>query len=575
MGIVVTEGDSLTAGYGVASSGNYPAQLAALMPTWTVANVGQNSAALTGMTTRATSQVDSLHSAGGYIVLWGGTNDMYAGASAATAYSRYVAYCQARQAVGWNVVAVTVLPRSHAGLPADFESSRQTFNANIRSNWPTFADALADVASDTRIGDLGAEENTAYYLSDLVHLNSTGYSIVANIVHVSILEFLGVLGMAASDARPIPRKNTAFRVTFPIFDADGDLVTGAAGLGSEVSIDGGTFSDCTNEATEIATSSGMYYLDLTSGELNGDTVTIIVKTSTSGAKTTPIIIYPEEAGDVRVAVVSIADNAITASAIASDAITAAKVASDAVAEIQSGLATPTNITAGTITTVTNLTNAPTSGDLTATMKTSVTTAATAATPTVAAVTGNVGGNIVGSVASVTAGVTLADSAITAAKIASDAITAAKVAADAVAEIQGGLATAAALATVDTNVAAILADTGADGVVVASGSKAGYSLASDQSGVTVGTVNALGTQAKADVNAQVVDTLSVDTYAEPTSTPSATASLVAKIGWLMKLARNKLTQNSTTQTLYADDGTTAQNTAAVTDDGDVFTKGEWS
>jgi len=54
------------------------------------------------------------------------------------------------------------------------------------------------------------------------------------------------------------------------------------------------------------------------------------------------------------------------------------------------LATPTNITAGTITTVTNLTNAPTNGDLTATMKTSVTTAATAATPIAASVTGAVG-----------------------------------------------------------------------------------------------------------------------------------------------------------------------------------------
>jgi hypothetical protein len=39
-----------------------------------------------------------------------------------------------------------------------------------------------------------------------------------------------------------------------------------------------------------------------------------------------------------------------------------------------GFATPTNITAGTITTVTNLTNAPTNGDLTAVMKASVTTA---------------------------------------------------------------------------------------------------------------------------------------------------------------------------------------------------------
>lgn len=43
----------------------------------------------------------------------------------------------------------------------------------------------------------------------------------------------------------------------------------------------------------------------------------------------------------------------------------------AITAIQNGLATPTNITAGTITTVTNLTNAPTSGDLTATMKASV------------------------------------------------------------------------------------------------------------------------------------------------------------------------------------------------------------
>ena len=43
--------------------------------------------------------------------------------------------------------------------------------------------------------------------------------------------------------------------------------------------------------------------------------------------------------------------------------------------IPSSIASPTNITAGTITTVTNLTNAPTAGDLTATMKTSVATAA--------------------------------------------------------------------------------------------------------------------------------------------------------------------------------------------------------
>lgn len=60
------------------------------------------------------------------------------------------------------------------------------------------------------------------------------------------------------------------------------------------------------------------------------------------------------------------------------------------------IASPTNITAGTITTVTNLTNAPTAGDLTATMKTSIGTAVAASA--VASVTGAVG--------SVTAGVTV-------------------------------------------------------------------------------------------------------------------------------------------------------------------------
>lgn len=63
------------------------------------------------------------------------------------------------------------------------------------------------------------------------------------------------------------------------------------------------------------------------------------------------------------------------------------------------LASTTNITAGTITTVTNLTNAPTAGDFTATMKTSIGTAVAASA--VASVTGNVGGNVVGSVGSVT------------------------------------------------------------------------------------------------------------------------------------------------------------------------------
>ena len=62
------------------------------------------------------------------------------------------------------------------------------------------------------------------------------------------------------------------------------------------------------------------------------------------------------------------------------------------------IANTTNITAGTITTTTNLTNAPTSGDFTATMKTSIGTAVAASA--VASVTGNVTGSV-GSINGVT------------------------------------------------------------------------------------------------------------------------------------------------------------------------------
>ena len=117
--------------------------------------------------------------------------------------------------------------------------------------------------------------------------------------------------MAASDARPIPRKNVAFRLTVPILDADGDLVTGASSLDSEVSLDGAAFADCTNEATEIG-STGIYYLDLTASEMNADTVVVQVKTATSGAKTSVIVMYPEEAGDVRADMVAISGDSAAA-----------------------------------------------------------------------------------------------------------------------------------------------------------------------------------------------------------------------------------------------------------------------
>ena len=99
---------------------------------------------------------------------------------------------------------------------------------------------------------------------------------------------------AAGDAHEYPVFGYHYRVTFPLLDEDGDLVTGGASdtPDSERSLDGATFADCTNEIAEIATSSGMYFLDLTGAEMAAKTVAGIVKVASSTTQTTPFVLYP-------------------------------------------------------------------------------------------------------------------------------------------------------------------------------------------------------------------------------------------------------------------------------------------
>lgn len=89
-----------------------------------------------------------------------------------------------------------------------------------------------------------------------------------------------------------------------------------------------------------------------------------------------------------------------------------------------------------------------------------------------------------------------------------------------------------------------------------------------------TVSSRSTVTTSQVNAEVVDALNVDTYAEPGSgAPSATISLAQKIGYLYKAFRNKVTQTSTEYKLFADDEITVNQKATVSDDGTTFTRGE--
>lgn len=78
-----------------------------------------------------------------------------------------------------------------------------------------------------------------------------------------------------------------------------------------------------------------------------------------------------------------------------------------------------------------------------------------------------------------------------------------------------------------------------------------------------------------VNAEVVDALITDTYAEPGSVPSSNSSIKDKINWLFTLARNKLNTTSSLSTLRNDADSADISTSSVSDNGTTFIRGEWT
>ena len=102
-----------------------------------------------------------------------------------------------------------------------------------------------------------------------------------------------------------------------------------------------------------------------------------------------------------------------------------------------------------------------------------------------------------------------------------------------------------------------------------------SVTGNLGGNVVGTLAGFSTAAKAEINTEVSDVLTVDTNPEPSAIPAANASIASKIGWLYTLGRNRITQTATTQTLKADDTTTTIASAALSDSAGTATRGEWS
>jgi len=189
----VCDGNSLTEGSGSTEGNTYPKQLYDKFLSDHPANIiytsfGVSGQTLTEMEEDATTQIDTLLSSNYRIlVAWGGVNDFRREPETTkeTIYARYVTYCTNRKTAGWKVFALTMLPQSSYNR-VGFDAERLWFNNQVRTHLSTMVDGIIDVAGDARIGDSGDESDVTYYTSDKIHLNNTGYGIIASLVYAGI-----------------------------------------------------------------------------------------------------------------------------------------------------------------------------------------------------------------------------------------------------------------------------------------------------------------------------------------------------------------------------------------------------
>ena len=65
------------------------------------------------------------------------------------------------------------------GLLFDLTGTALAHRELVRAGWSDFADGLADVAADPRIGDDGDQFHRRYYRPDAIHPNAAGYGVMA------------------------------------------------------------------------------------------------------------------------------------------------------------------------------------------------------------------------------------------------------------------------------------------------------------------------------------------------------------------------------------------------------------
>lgn len=158
---LIAIGDSITAGF------NNLDAYTNLMPLtsyhFSISNMGIFGETMATMLADFSTQVTPNLKAGqpNVIVVWGGTNDIAAGATASSVYANIVSYCANVHSAGALCIVPTMLSRN------GFDTQKNSLNALILAN-TAGADGIANFTG-TPLGIDGGYTNTTWFQADGIH----------------------------------------------------------------------------------------------------------------------------------------------------------------------------------------------------------------------------------------------------------------------------------------------------------------------------------------------------------------------------------------------------------------------
>lgn len=324
-------------------------------------------------------------------------------------------------------------------------------------------------------------------------------------------------------------ESTAARKRVPIYLVDsGDGFTPETGVTSptiEVSKNGGAQASGTGTFSEIG--DGTYFYEFASGEIDtlGWVHVRVVKSGTSREYNAIVHVTAYDAYDgVRMGVTALPN---------------------AAAEASGGL-----ITRGTSTGQLNVSSGNLAGS-------------------VASVAGNVGGNVNGSIGGDVSGSIGGNLAGTIGGLSTTAKS--HVQAEAAAALAAINLDHLLFSAVDTNFANTVHLDSVVGYLADNGTSASFDRTTD----SLEAMNNRAIQQSTTLNSIINATDSLTNVdLEVSSVPAASSTMMARVGWLFALARNRILQTATEQTLRNDDDDADIATASTSDDGTTFERGPW-